>query len=103
MRFEKVCRVVKKLKNATIGAIGSRPAGFNTLRYSEKILLDNGIFTITEDFSEIIGQAKALTDQDAIAAKIKEIADYATVPACVTTEIIDKIARMAIVLDKWGV
>ena len=36
--FAAVCRVVKGLRGARIGAIGARPAAFKTVRYSEKIL-----------------------------------------------------------------
>ncbi len=36
--FAAVCRVVKGLRNLRIGAIGARPAAFNTVRYSEKLL-----------------------------------------------------------------
>ena len=36
--FAGVCRVVKGLRRLRIGAIGARPAAFNTVRYSEKIL-----------------------------------------------------------------
>jgi L-fucose isomerase-like protein len=32
--FSAVCRIVKGLKNLRIGAIGARPAAFNTVRYS---------------------------------------------------------------------
>src|SRR5512145_1115600 len=41
--FAAVCRVVKVLRRLRIGAIGARPAAFNTVRYSEKILEQNGI------------------------------------------------------------
>ena len=37
-RFAGVCRVVHGLRTVRIGAIGARPAAFNTVRYSEKIL-----------------------------------------------------------------
>ena len=37
-RFVSVCRVVRGLRNARLGAIGARPAAFNTVRYSEKLL-----------------------------------------------------------------
>src|SRR3984885_11197498 len=37
-RFAATCNVVRRLKNARIGAIGARPAAFNTVRYSEKLL-----------------------------------------------------------------
>jgi len=36
--FSQVCRIVKGLKNLRIGSIGARPAAFNTVRYSERIL-----------------------------------------------------------------
>src|SRR5215813_5293384 len=36
--FLAVCRVAKGLRRLRIGAIGARPAAFNTVRYSEKIL-----------------------------------------------------------------
>ncbi len=36
--FAAVCRVVRGLRRLRIGAIGARPAAFNTVRYSEKIL-----------------------------------------------------------------
>ncbi len=35
--FAAVCRVVRGLRRLRIGAIGARPAAFNTVRYSEKI------------------------------------------------------------------
>src|SRR6201997_660351 len=34
--FSAVCRVVNGFRNLRIGAIGARPAAFNTVRYSEK-------------------------------------------------------------------
>ena len=36
--FAAVCRVVNGFHNLRVGAIGARPAAFNTVRYSEKIL-----------------------------------------------------------------
>src|SRR3974390_1701577 len=41
--FSAVCRIVKGLKNLKIGAIGARPAAFNTVRYSERLLEQSGI------------------------------------------------------------
>ena len=40
--FAAVCRVVRGLRRLRIGAIGARPAAFNTVRYSEKLLEANG-------------------------------------------------------------
>ncbi len=54
--FLGVCRVVRGLRRLRIGAIGARPAAFNTVRYSEKILEANGISVETIDLSEILGR-----------------------------------------------
>src|SRR5690606_40295125 len=50
-RFLGVCRVVRGLRRARIGAIGARPAAFNTTRYSEKLLEATGISVTTLDLS----------------------------------------------------
>ncbi len=63
-QFLGVCRVVKGLRNARLGAIGARPGAFNTVRYSEKLLQAYGISVTTVDFSEIIGAAGKLSDDD---------------------------------------
>src|SRR4029077_5810494 len=42
-QFSQICRVVRGLKNLRIGAIGARPAAFNTVRYSEKLMEASGI------------------------------------------------------------
>src|SRR5512142_2894912 len=42
-RFASTCRVVRGLRGARIGAIGARPAAFNTVRFSEKLLERTGI------------------------------------------------------------
>jgi L-fucose isomerase-like protein len=56
-RFAAICRVVGRLKNARLGAIGARPNAFNTTRYSEKLLQAFGISVSTADLSEIFGGA----------------------------------------------
>ena len=63
-RFGRICRVVRGLRNARLGAIGARPAAFQTVRFSEKILQDSGITVVPVDLSEIIMAAEALTDND---------------------------------------
>ena len=42
-RFVRVCRVVKNVQGARIGAIGARTVPFKTVRYSEKLLEESGI------------------------------------------------------------
>lgn len=78
LQFVAVCKVVKGMRKVRIGAIGARPGGFNTVRYSEKILQRNGISVTTIDLSEILGNANKLTKDDAsVREKLEKIKDYA--------------------------
>ena len=80
-RFASVCRVVNGLRHARIGAIGTRPAGFQTVRASEKILQATGITVVPVDLSEILGAARKIEDADAeLIQKVEEIKKYAKVP-----------------------
>ena len=75
--FAGVCRVVKGLKGLRIGAIGARPAAFNTVRYSEKVLESFGISVETVDLSEILGRIEKMKDDDPAAiTKLNQIMDY---------------------------
>src|SRR3974390_2185083 len=60
--FSAVCRIVKGLKNLKIGAIGARPAAFNTVRYSERLLEKSGISVDTLDLSEVFGRINRMKD-----------------------------------------
>ncbi|MCA9896359.1 MAG: fucose isomerase, partial [Anaerolineae bacterium] len=63
-QFMGVCRVVKGLRNARLGAIGARPNAFNTTRYSEKLLQSVGMSVQTIDLTDIFGPARKLADDD---------------------------------------
>src|SRR3954451_3210547 len=82
--FAAVCRVVNGFRNLRIGAIGARPAAFNTVRYSEKILESNGISIETLDLSEVLGRIERMKDDDQAAqsklALIKKYVDSSGVP-----------------------
>jgi L-fucose isomerase-like protein len=100
-RFVSVCRVVKGLKTARLGAVGARPTIFNTVRYSEKLLQAYGISVNTVDLSELFGAARKLEDQD---PKVKErlsairaYIDTSNVPS----EALVKMAKLGIALDDW--
>src|SRR5450631_97334 len=73
--FAGVCRVVEGLRRVRIGAIGARPAAFNTVRYSEKILEEHGISIETVDLSEILGRIQRMKD-DAAQEKLAAIKAY---------------------------
>jgi L-fucose isomerase-like protein len=100
-RFAGVCRVVKGLRNARLGAIGARPGNFNTMRFSEKMLQANGISVVTVDLSEIMGNANRLGDDDAkVKAKLDEIRNYAKSDS-VPSPVLVRMAKLGIAIDDW--
>lgn len=101
-RFTRVCRTVRGLRNARIGAIGARTGSFQTMRYSEKLLQAAGITVVTVDLSELIGRAATLADDDpALKLKLEEIFAYGTIPGHIKQENILKQAKWTISVDRW--
>ena len=99
--FVSVCRVVRGLRGARLGAIGARPGAFNTVRYSEKILERNGISVTTVDLSEILGAAGKIAETDKrVVSKIDEIKTYANATAVPPAKLI-QMARLGLVLDDF--
>lgn len=100
-KFVAVCRVVNGLKNARLGAVGSRPNAFNTTRYSEKLLQAFGISVQTIDLSEVFGKINRLADDD---RKVKErlgrIKGYVPTQGVPSPSLL-KMAKFGIVLDDW--
>ena len=81
-RFSRVCRTVRGLRGARLGAIGARTGAFQTMRYSEKLLQAAGITVVTVDLSEMMGAAGAIRDDEpALLAKMERIKAYGTIPA----------------------
>ena len=99
--FAAVCRIVNGFRNLRIGAIGARPAAFNTVRYSEKILEANGISIETLDLSEVLGGIERMKDSDddaqAKLASIKKYVETKDVPATALM----KMAKLGAVIDRW--
>lgn len=99
--FLGVCRVVKGLRNARIGAVGARPGGFNTVRYSEKILQRQGISVVTVDLSEILGDANKLSKDDQVVKDhLEKIASY-TPTGSAPSEALIQIAKLDVVLNRF--
>ena len=99
--FAAVCRVVRGLRRLRIGAIGARPAAFNTVRYSEKILEANGISVEPIDLSEILGRIDRMADQDAAAAaKLDQIKRYVSTDRVPAGPLL-KMAKLGAVVDQW--
>jgi len=99
--FVAVCRVVKGLKKVRIGAVGARPGGFNTVRYSEKILQRNGISVVTVDLSEILGNANKLTKDDTVVKdRLDKIKAY-TSTGLTPPDALVQIAKLDVVLGDF--
>src|SRR5215831_18635944 len=99
--FARVCRVAKGLRGLRVGAIGARPAAFNTVRYSEKLLEANGISVETLDLSEVLGRISRMKDTDDRAvAKLRSIEKYVTTNAVPEAALL-KMAKLGAVVDDW--
>lgn len=100
-KFASICRVVNGLRHARIGAIGARPAGFQTVRASEKILQASGITVVPVDLSEIIESSRRIDNTNPLLLeKIDEIKKYAKVPE----EFEDKLriqAKFGLTVESW--
>jgi L-fucose isomerase-like protein len=101
LRFLGVCRVVRGLRTARIGAIGARPNAFNTTRYSEKLLEASGISVSTMDLSEVLENARRLDDRDIrVKQKLSEIGAYAAAPGVPQASIV-LMAKFGAVVSEW--
>ncbi len=99
--FLGVCRTVRGMKNLRVGSIGARPAAFNTVRYSEKLLEANGISVITIDLSEILGRIQRMADgDDAAHKKLSDIKQYVSTADVPEASLI-KMAKLGAVIDGW--
>ena len=82
-KFAGICRVVNGLRHARIGAIGARPAGFQTVR------------------SEILGAARKIEDTDAeLLKKLEEIKCYAAVPKEYSDKLVLQ-AKFGVAVERW--
>ncbi|MCL2814042.1 MAG: fucose isomerase [Oscillospiraceae bacterium] len=100
-RFAAVCNVARGLKNSRIAMLGARPAAFNTVRFSEKILQKYGISVQTVDLSEVMEAAKKYDDSAAIEAKEKEIREYGHIPNHISPQKINLQAKLCITMEKF--
>lgn len=99
--FAAVCRVVKGITTARIGAVGTRPDPFHTVRYSEKLLQAYGITVSVVDLSHIIFQALNMESTPEVLAKVEEIKGYGAIPPYITEDKIVKQAKLCLALEKW--
>ena len=99
--FVVTCRVIKGLKNLRVGALGARPAAFNTVRFSEKLLENAGISVETLDLYELFGRVDRLGDTDApVQAKLAEIHSYVSAENVPPAALL-KMAKFGVAVDNW--
>ena len=99
--FVAVCRVVRGLRGMRVGAIGARPAAFNTVRYSEKLLEAHGISVVTIDLSEILGRIHNMNaDEPSAQKKLADIKSYVSTEDVPESSLI-KMAKLGAVIDGW--
>ena len=99
--FATICRITRGLKNVRFGAIGSRPAAFNTVRYSEKILEFAGIAVEPVDLYEVLGWVERLKDSDrGVKNKLNQIKNYTATNAIPQVALL-KMAKFGCVVEKW--
>lgn len=100
-RFAMLCRVVGAMRRVRVGAIGARPASFNTVRYSEKMLEKLGISVETLDLSEVFARVERVADDDLRIdeklQKLKGNADFSAIGA----DKLHKMAKLFVVLSDW--
>lgn len=100
-RFEKICKIIKSLKNLKLGAIGTRPDAFKTVRYSEKILEKNGISVDVLDLSEVFSRISRIKDSDEkVKLEVKNFKNYTEIKDVPEISLI-KFAKLKIVLEDW--
>jgi L-fucose isomerase-like protein len=100
-RFGATCRVVRGLRNSRFGAIGLRPASFNSVRFSEKLLEEAGITIDVVDMVDVLGRANRLSDSDtSVQSKVAAIRKYADVGSAPGSALM-KMAKFGVVIDNW--
>lgn len=100
-KFAAVCRVVKGMKGLRVGAIGTRPIGFQTMRYSEKILQQHDITVVPVDMSEILAAAEKMDENASqVKEKIEAIREYGTCTLLHHGQI-NKQARFGLAVEHW--
>ncbi len=103
-QFAGVCRVVNGLCSARIGAIGTRPGAFQTMRASEKLLQVSGITVLPVDLSEIIAAATKVDVAGSRAKrKLSEMKAYGKTPAGISNldAKFERNVRLFLAMEDW--
>jgi L-fucose isomerase-like protein len=89
------------IRRCRIGALGARPAAFNTVRYSEKLLQEAGVTVETLDLSEAFGRAGRIADNDErVGTRLRGLSEYTDTSAAPAAAL-SRMAKLGIVIDEW--
>jgi len=98
--FMKICEVYRNLNSAKIAQIGTRPAAFRTVRFSEKLLQKSGITVIPADVLEIKGRADSISDQAALDGWMRKTRGYGQICYKNDSAVLAS-AKLTMALDGW--
>jgi len=100
-RFVATCRVVRGMRGARLGVVGTRPNAFKTVRFSEKLLEASGVSVSVIDLSDVLGRVERLPMSDArVGQKLEEIRSYVTVGNAPEEPLV-QMSRLSVVLGDW--
>ncbi len=97
--FDRMCRVVKKMRSMIVGAIGARTTAFKTVRIDELALQRHGITMETLDMSDVFARMNALKMTDKAVVKKAKILESYTNWKDTPRQAFETIARLGVVLD----
>ena len=98
--FDRLCRVVRGMRNLTVGAIGARTTPFKTVRYDEITLQKHGITVEATDLSDLFRRVdKTDLNSQACRAKAAHLREYTRWDG-VPDKSFSNLIRLAVVLDE---
>ncbi len=98
-KFASVCRIVKRMKKVTAGAIGARTTAFKTVRFDELTLQKYGITTEALDLSEFILRTRSVNIRSTrFKQKKEDLSNYTTWKG-VPDGKLDTLAKAGVAID----
>ncbi|MBI2843180.1 MAG: hypothetical protein HYX78_07245 [Armatimonadetes bacterium] len=98
--FDRLCRVVRGLKDLKVGALGARTTAFKTVRFDELALQRNGITVETFDLSDVFARMNGVNESDTAykekSEKLKGYTDFSKVPEGAFKNLV----RLGVVFDR---
>ncbi|MCE5198334.1 hypothetical protein LLG39_05105 [bacterium] len=99
--FDRICRVVKGVKEMHVGAFGARTTDFKTVRIDELALQSHGITMETFDLSSIFAQTEKVSESEsAFKAKAERLTNY-TDFSRMPKDRFAKLVQLAVVIDNY--